>query len=99
MANIRKLVTEIPQEYTACRALGHAWKYYDVTEKKRDPVKRYRQELACIRCETHKAQFLDRGGRLRGTAYFYPKHYLIEGIGQLTADERAYIRLRAMNVL
>lgn len=92
--NVRQLVQEIPSEFLECRSLGHAWKYFRVDSAKGNG-RRYKQRTICMRCDTERWQFLSAAGKIKGGAYFYPKHYLIEGIGFLTQEERAWIRLRA----
>lgn len=99
MAHVRLEVQQIPERYLNCRAFGHPWKPYDVEQRPNDPNKRYVQELLCTRCDTLRAIFMDEDARIKGNAYFYPEGYVLEGIGRLTADENAYIRLRTMGVV
>lgn len=97
---VRPLVKKIPDEFITCRALGHAWKYFRVNNSKRRNKRHstYDVELRCTRCPTERTVFLDKYGKLRGSVYWYPKGYLIEGLGRLTAEDNAYIRLRLYGI-
>lgn len=94
---IRSEIKNIPRGYLMCRTYRHAWKLYDARENRNNPAKRYVQELVCTRCNTFRAIFMDEEARIKGGAYFYPEGYVLDGIGHLTAGERAYIRLMTMD--
>jgi len=90
-------INDIPDEYLACRDLGHAFQPWD--------VRRFRQEyervLRCSRCSTFKTQVLDRRGYIQRSWYQYPEQqmenghaaYVLKGIGRMTVDMRAEIRV------
>lgn len=82
-------VNEIEPERVACCDLGHRWRPYVVTKNRNG----YVRVLECMKCGTFKHTVLDWQGYILRSWYDYRKDYRIEGLGRLTAETRAAIRL------
>lgn len=88
-------VDDIPDEYLLCRDLGHAWAPSDVKiSRKFGEIHRI---LQCRSCPTQRTQVLSLDGGLKKNKYDYPEHYTLHGIGRLTVDDRAHIRVVSTN--
>jgi len=83
-----------PDTFIACRDTGHQWQPSTAVRR---PDKNIERILVCSRCEGRRTQLLDPRGYLLGSSYTYAKHYLMTGVGRLTTDSRA--RLRLTNIL
>ena len=83
-----------PDEYLSCRDTGHSWKPATAVRR---PDKNIERVLACVRCEARRTQLLDPRGYVLGSSYVYNKGYQFTGVGRLTTDGRA--RLRLTNIL
>ena len=82
----------LTQTYRQCRDFGHAWAAYTARWDKE--VKAFHRVLRCARCETERSQWVSQTGSLGSNSYYYPDGYSApKGVGRLTADERAEIRL------
>ena len=94
-------IDDIPDEHLVCRDLLHAWAPYDARVRRSDVTgrKEIHRVLRCTRCKTLRTQRLSMDGRILGSSYSdHPEGYLLHGGGHLTADERAAIRVRAVNL-
>lgn len=95
----KRAVANVPTNFIECRTLMHAWKYTTVLEHtNEDGSKSYTQGMQCLRCRTDKYQDLDKFGHIIGTRYVYPDGYLMsEGVA-LNVEDRAALRLRAIDI-
>ena len=85
---------ELSANHLMCRDLGHAWDPHDAWYDSEN--QQYRRVLMCRRCETKRSQWVSRLGVLSRNSYTYPKGYQAPGgVGRLTAEDRAAIRLTA----
>jgi hypothetical protein len=90
-------VDDIPTEYLICRDLGHAWAPHDVKiSRKYGEIHRI---LKCRQCPTTRTQVLSIDGGLKKNRYEYPEHYTLRGVGRLTIDDRATIRVASTQVM
>lgn len=90
-------VDDIPSEYLICRDLGHAWAPHDVKiSRKYGEIHRV---LKCRQCPTQRTQVLSIDGGLKRNKYDYPEHYTLRGVGRLTVDDRAHIRVASTQVM
>jgi len=88
-------VDDIRDEYLLCRDLGHAWAPYDVrVSRKAGQIERV---LQCRSCPTQRVQILDLDGYNKRSKYDYPEGYLLKGIGHLSVDDRAHVRVMSTN--
>jgi hypothetical protein len=89
-SRVSAFVQNMPDAHIECRDFGHSWKPQTATWLDDGTIERV---LACSRCTTRRYQALDRKGYILSSHYAYPEHYLIEGVGRLTADDRAMVRI------
>lgn len=90
-------IDDIPTEYLICRDLGHAWAPHDVKiSRKYGEIHRV---LQCRQCPTQRTQVLGIDGGLKKNRYEYPEHYTLRGVGRLSIDDRAHIRVASTNVM
>lgn len=83
---------QIAAAFLRCRTLGHAWKWTDVQRNRKELV----QGLRCTGCDTTKRQQLTKTGRIVASSYSYAPGHLVKGLGYLDADDRAALRLMAL---
>lgn len=77
-----------------CRDVGHVWDHWKVFRA----VDGYEQTMQCKRCTTERTRFLDRQGYLvGGSRYVYPAGYLLSGLGFMSQDHRAELRMELIN--
>jgi hypothetical protein len=87
-------VEDIPEQFILCRDLLHAWQPYDARiSRKHREIERV---MRCLRCATLKVQVFSLEGELKRSRYEYVEGYLLKGVGHLTVDDRA--RLRVLDV-
>lgn len=90
-------IDDIPAEYLICRDLGHAWAPHDVKiSRKFGEIHRV---LRCRSCPTERTQVLSIDGGLKKNKYEYPEHYTLRGVGRLSVDDRAHIRVASTQVM
>jgi hypothetical protein len=74
------LVTDLPDNFLACRDLGHAWEpksYYSVPGRGSRPATVVRV-LSCLRCATVREDDLTRkSGEVTSRGYGYPDGYTL----------------------
>lgn len=76
-----------------CRDLAHMWAHSTV----RRTAGEYERILLCSRCDTIKIQTIDTSGHIVRSRYQYPEAYVRpKGLGRITAEERATIRLAVL---
>lgn len=86
-------VKKYPDLMLACRDLGHHWR--PVTAKReKDGIARV---MECTTCGAERYQTLDRQGYIVSSSYRYQAGYTIPGIGRLTAEHRATMRLASID--
>jgi hypothetical protein len=90
---IADAVESMPDTHIECRDFGHSWRPLAATWLDGGNLERV---LTCARCSTRRYQILDRQGYVLSGHYAYADHYLIEGIGRMTADDRAAVRLASI---
>ncbi len=84
-------IDDIPDDYLLCRDLGHAWAPHDVkVSRKAGEIHRV---LKCRNCPTERTQILSTSGFIVRSRYEYPEGYVLPGIGRLSSDDRAHIRV------
>lgn len=94
---IRSLA-DLEATHLVCRDISHAWRAYDVRIVKRQ--NRIERTLECANCGCLRHQQLTMTGYLiPGSRYEYPDGYLLHGVGRMTADTKAEIRLLSSKIL
>lgn len=86
-------LAQIAVSFIKCRTLGHAWKWTDVERNRKGLV----QGLRCVGCDTTKRQQLTKTGHIVASSYTYTPGYLVKGLGYLDQDDRAALRLMALD--
>lgn len=81
-------------DYLQCRDFGHAWRPY--TARWEESERAYESTLRCSRCKAKRVRLIDKRGHQVGSDYDYPDGYLITGMGRLTGDDRAALRLESV---
>lgn len=91
-------VEQIADIYLICRDLGHQWSAYDVHITRTE----IQRSLQCRNCSTIRHQTLTKHGYIvpNQSRYEYPEQqdpdaepYVLKGIGRMTVDARAQIRV------
>lgn len=86
-------VTDVAQRYSnaflACRDYGHSWRTLNAAWLAGGGVER---RLRCTSCKCERVQILDAQGYIVASHYEYPGGYRIDGVGSLTANDRAVLR-------
>jgi hypothetical protein len=90
--NTPHTIDDISDQFLECRDYGHAWRASDVK------ISRKAQEIhrvfACLHdCGTLRTQVLSSDGYILRSFYTYPEGYVLPGIGRLSVDDRARIRV------
>jgi hypothetical protein len=67
-------VEGLPQQFVACRDMGHAWRPF--TAAWDGAARVFRRELRCTRCKTSRVQTLNARGHIESSWYEYPDDYL-----------------------
>lgn len=92
----------LTDEYRDCRDFGHAWAFssngwkgsLSVVADSRGSL--VRRELRCIRCDTHRFDFVSRGsGETLRRNYRHPKGYLNRGHGHVSKQYVRRLAIRA----
>jgi hypothetical protein len=78
----------------ACRDLGHNWRANSAAWVPKERV--YERSLRCTRCRNLRHQILNERGEVISNSYEYRKGYLIKGLGRLSGESRAVLRLEAV---
>lgn len=87
---------DLNPDFIECRDLQHAWRYFNVIHRKEEKL--YDEVLRCLRCDTLKHRFISYDGEyVKSPRYEYPEGYVVKGQGRASADDRAKIRIAAMN--
>lgn len=92
--DITDAIGHMRPEHLLCRDHGHVWKPFNVETLPRRAG--YIQTLRCGRCTMERARYVDRDGYLSGNRYTRPDGYVIAGLGNLTPDDKAAIRLASI---
>ena len=53
--------------------------------------------LQCRSCPTQRTQILSMDGGIMRSKYAYPEGYVLPGIGHLSVDDRAHVRVMSTN--
>lgn len=95
---------DVPVEYAACRAWGHAWDFTTVDRSGGE----YIQGMRCLRCPTVRSVRINArtGTREHGNKYQYPEdidpravpYKMPKGSGGLTSEERGQVTLGFIKV-
>jgi hypothetical protein len=82
----------VSQQVRDCRDYGHSWQPHDAWW---DGEKRaYRRQLRCGSCGTTRRQWITQTGLISSSTYSYTRGYPVpHGVGHLTRDEKAVLRL------
>lgn len=93
-----KTIADISDTFLACRDFGHAWRPHDVRiDKKYAEIHRV---FACLHgCGTERTQVLSQQGYIVRNFYAYAEGYVLNGVGRLSAEDRAEIRMMGTNYL
>jgi hypothetical protein len=87
-------VEQLQPDFLLCRDLMHPWQPYDAKiDRKAGEIHRI---LKCPRCATERDQVLNMDGSIIRNSYRYPDGYQMEGVGQLSARDRAHVRMLNM---
>jgi hypothetical protein len=90
----------IAEEYLLCRVIGHNWQTHDVRVSRK--LAEIHRILKCRTCSTLRVQVLTLDGYPvpSKSHYVYPEQqdidanrYVLKGVGHLSADDRAKIRV------
>lgn len=93
-----KTIDDIRDEYLACRDFGHAWRPSDVKIDRK--YKEIHRVFSCMHnCGTQRTQVLSPTGHIVRSYYTYPEDYVLPGLGRLSADDRAAVRVMGTNFL
>lgn len=87
----------LPDEYLACRNLGHSWRPHRA--EWRTDERAYYVSYLCQRCTTEKIQWVDRRGSIVSSHYQYAVDYQNKNHGRLTGEGRAELRLEQVGRL
>ena len=91
---LRDFVAHLPAEFIECRQYNHAWTGHTV-ETGRD---RYTVTLRCLRCKSYAREILSRDGSREGKRSIqYVEGYLAVGMGRMTPQVRAAVRLESVH--
>lgn len=84
-------INDIADGWLACRDLGHAFAPHDVKVSRK--LGQIHRILLCRNCGTLRTQILTLDGYRVRSKYEYPDGYLLHGVGHLSVDDRAAIRV------
>lgn len=88
------LIERMTDNYLQCRDWGHSWRPYTASW---DTAERcYISRLRCSRCRTQRVRYIGQAGQLLGSHYDYAAGYLVQGLGRLTGEDRAVLRLASV---
>jgi hypothetical protein len=91
-------IEDISDVFLACRDFGHAWRPHDVRIDRK--YKEIHRVFSCLHnCGTERTQVLSPNGHIVRNFYTYPDGYVILGLGRLSIDDRAQIRVMGTNFL
>jgi hypothetical protein len=94
LAYVQRWAAKLKKSYLECRTLGHAWKAH--TANWIDDQRVWEQVVRCQRCRGERIRLLDRNGYVLSTQYRYAPRYLHHGVGRLTADAKAVLRVEEL---
>ncbi|GAA4907974.1 hypothetical protein [Streptomonospora salina] len=83
---------EMGEYVLECRDVGHIWKDWTVARLRHG----FEQTMRCSQCGTERVRFIDPEGYIDSSHYRYPDGYLVHGLGRLTVDHRAALRLELL---
>ena len=86
---VRAAIKQMADEHLHCRDYGHTWTHYTVKSHSSG----YEQALLCTRCEAQRVRLLDLRGRVVSNYYRYPDGYRVEGLGYMSVEDKAQVRL------
>lgn len=87
-----KTIDDILDQFLACRDYGHAWRAHDVKIDRK--YKEIHRVFSCLHdCGTQRTQVLSPSGLIVRSFYSYPDDYLLPGVGRLSINDRARIRV------
>jgi hypothetical protein len=92
VADIRAAIKEMDPVHTHCRDYGHSWAPF----RGGRVAGGFERQLACGRCHTVRRQFITARGVIESNRYVYPEHYQIEGLGPISGDDRAKVRVASL---
>lgn len=85
-------VDDIQDQFLECRDYGHAWRAQDVKISRKQ--REIHRVFGCLhKCGTERTQVLSVDGHILRSFYTYPDGYVLPGIGRLSIDDRARIRV------
>lgn len=76
----RSTVKKLPQEYLACRDIGHRWDELDEDEIKEKGLKApfgWLRVFVCINCSAERVDVIDTLGEIAHRRYIYPQGYML----------------------
>lgn len=92
--SLDKAIGAMPETHLHCRDYGHSWRPF--TARWVAAQRAYEQSLRCTRCRAQRHRVLDSTGEILNTHYTYPDHYLVQGMGRLTGEDKGYVRLASV---
>jgi hypothetical protein len=92
---IETVIKGLDKNFLFCRSMGHNWAPYTVYKEGR----LFESILHCSRCDGYRHQYITLAGKIAKCWYTYAAGYLIAGWGQMSADDRAKIRLAAIMMM
>lgn len=87
-------LTVMSDAHLHCRDFGHSWRSHSARYLPDQRV--YERTLRCSRCRTLRNQWISERGDYLRTGYKYAAHYQMRGVGRLTVDHRAQLRLASV---
>lgn len=88
----QQAIETMDQESLICRDFSHSWGGWYA----RRDGSGFERGIRCSVCGTCRIEKLDSQGRIVSRRYEYPDGYLLKGVGRITADFRAMVRLTVL---
>lgn len=92
VADIRAAIKDMDPVHTHCRDYGHAWTPFRGGRVSGG----FERQLRCTRCNTVRKQAINSKGVIGSNRYVYPEHYQIAGLGPISGDDRAKVRIASL---
>lgn len=86
-------LTDMRDTHMMCRDLGHSWGPHTAAKVKGG----FERTLRCRICNCLRYEFIDTGGTVMARQYTHDKGYLMAGLGRMTPDQRAGLRVESVN--
>lgn len=93
LKKIRSEVTNLKSEFLSCRDTGHVWNLYRIKKIRGG----FDRGHFCKSCKTNRKQFISNTGQILSTTYDYDTGYQMVGIGRITSDGKAVMRMESLD--